>query len=190
MRKVILPRHLTEKKIGFGAIGGFAGGAIMALFIVLIAVASGLPAATMFITMGAAFGAQFTTSAVISGIGIHLLAAVVIGMIFGAITANEVKLRITTFRKGVLEGLVTGAFAFAFLYVPVIVSILPYPFASAMMTLEHTKDTDAALAIFYKDMPLIMEIGFIAHLVYGAALGAITSAISFTARTIGPKISE
>jgi hypothetical protein len=108
----------VRQSIVFAAIGGFVGGLIMIPFMMLTAIMAGMPANTTVLAMGLAFGAN-QNDAMTNGLGMHILTSALIGVIFGAITASVGRLRITGFRKGIAEGLITGMIAFAVLFIPI-----------------------------------------------------------------------
>src|SRR6266511_4671667 len=61
-RKVKMTIQSSNRSIGksilFGAIGGFVGGLVMIPFMMLTAIMAGMPANTILVAMGLAFGAN------------------------------------------------------------------------------------------------------------------------------------
>jgi hypothetical protein len=166
------------KSVLFGAIGGFLGGLVMIPFMMLTAIMAGMPASTMPIAMGLALGAN-QNDAMTTGLGMHLLTSTLIGIIFGAITSVVGKLRITGFRKGIAEGLITGMIAFAVLFVPVSIALMPPVLINMMIQMNPTMTQQQAMGMLQQGMPMMMGIGVLEHLVYGAVLGAISSALMY-----------
>jgi hypothetical protein len=164
------------KGILFGAIGGFVGGLVMIPFMMLTAMMAGMPANTIVVAMGLAFGAN-QNYAMASGLGMHILTSALIGVIFGAVTASIGKLRITAFRKGIAEGLVTGTIAFAVLFIPISMMIMPPVLIKMMMQMNPSVTPQQAMGMLQQGIPMMMGIGVLEHLAYGAVLGAITSAL-------------
>jgi hypothetical protein len=164
------------KSILFGAAGGFVGGLAMIPFMMLTAIMAGMPANTIPVAMGLTFGAN-QNDAMTSGVGMHILTSALIGVIFGAITALVGKLRITGFRKGIAEGLVTGMIAFAVLFIPISMVVMSPVLIKMMMQMNSSVTQQQAMGILQQGMPMMMGIGVLEHLVYGAVLGAITSAL-------------
>ncbi len=164
------------KSITFGAVGGFVGGLIMIPFMMLTAMMAGMPANTMAAAMGLAFGAN-QNDAMTSGLGMHLLTGVLIGVIFGAITSSVGKLRITSFGKGIAEGVITGMIAFAVLFAPISMMVMPPVLIGMIMQMNPSVTQLQAMEMLQQGMPMMMGIGVLQHLVYGAVLGAITSAL-------------
>lgn len=177
MRRTIQSSNRSVgKSVVFGAIGGFVGGLIMIPFMMLTAIMAGMPANTMPVAMGLAFGAN-QNDAMTSGLGMHLLTSALIGVIFGAITSLVGKLRITSFGKGIAEGLITGMIAFVVLFVPISMMVMPPVLVEMMMQMNPSVTLQQAMGMLQQGMPMMMGIGVLEHLVYGAVLGAITSAL-------------
>lgn len=177
MRSTIQSSNRTVgKSTAFGAIGGFVGGLVMIPFMMLTAVMAGMPADTMPVAMGLAFGAN-QNDAMTSGLGMHMLTSLLIGAIFGTITALVGKLRITSFRKGIAEGLITGMIAFVILFVPISMMVMPPVLIEMMIQMNPSMAQQQAMEMLEQGMPMMMGIGVLEHLVYGAVLGAITSAL-------------
>jgi len=168
-------RHIG-KGILFGAIGGFVGGLVMIPFMMLTAMMAGMPANTMPFAMGLAFGAN-QNDAMMRGLGMHLLTSTLIGIIFGAVTSVVGKLRITGFGKGIAEGLITGMIAFAVLFVPVSMVLMPPVLINMMIQMDPTMTQQQAMGMLQQGIPMMMGIGVLEHLVYGAVLGAMTSVL-------------
>lgn len=145
-------------------------------FMMLTAIMAGMPANTMPVAMGLAFGAN-QNDAMTSGLGMHMLTSALIGVIFGAITALVGKLRITSFGKGIAEGLITGMITFAVLFVPISMMVMPPVLIEMMMQMNPSVTLQQAMEMLQQGMPMMMGIGVLEHLVYGAVLGAITSAL-------------
>jgi hypothetical protein len=184
MKTTIQPSNrYIGKSILFGAIGGFVGGLVMIPFMMLTAIMAGMPANTIPVAMGLAFGAN-QNDAMTGGLGMHLLTSALIGVIFGAITSLVGKLRITSFRKGIAEGLITGIIAFVVLFIPVSMVVMPPVLIEMMMQMNPTMTQQQAMGMLQQGMPMMMGIGVLEHLVYGAVLGAITSAL---VHKLGPR---
>jgi hypothetical protein len=186
MKTTIQPSNrYIGKSILFGAIGGFVGGLIMIPFMMLTAIMAGMPANTMPVAMGLVFGTN-QNDAMTGGLGMHLLTSALIGVVFGAVTSVFGKLRITGFGKGVAEGLITGIIAFVVLFIPVSMVVMPPVLIDMMMQMNPTMTQQEAMGLLQQGMPMMMGIGVLEHLVYGAVLGAITSTL---VRKLGPRKS-
>lgn len=173
-----------DKSIGFGAIGGFVAGLVMAPFFMLTAIMAGMPTNTIPIAIGLAFGASQDNNAMMIGSGLHMLTSTLIGIIFGAVTAAASKLRITSFRKGVGEGLATGMIAFAVLFIPISMFVMSPVLVQMMMQMDLSLTQQQAMSVLQQGIPLMIGIGILEHLVYGAVLGAVTSALMLKVKRV------
>src|SRR5919198_849627 len=176
MKTIKLSSRSIGKSILFGAVGGFVGGLVMIPFMMLTAMMAGMPANTIPVAMGLAFGAN-QDNAMMTGIGMHLLTSALIGIIFGAATGSIGKLRITGFRKGIGEGLITGMIAFVVLFLPISMIVMPPVLMKMMMQMNLNLTQHQAIGMLQKGMPVMIGIGVLEHLVYGAVLGAIASVL-------------
>lgn len=86
--------------MAYGAIGGIVAGFVMTPFLMASADAMGLPANSIFVAYGLALGAQLDNAMTV-GISLHLLASMLIGVIFGSITSIVDSLRITGIGKAI-----------------------------------------------------------------------------------------
>jgi hypothetical protein len=145
-------------------------------FMMLIAMMAGMPANTMPVAMGMAFGVN-QNDAMMTGLGMHLLTSTLIGAIFGMVTGSVDKLKITGFRKGTGEGLITGMIAFGVLFIPISMMVMPPVLVQMMMQMNPNMTQQQAMSMLQQGMPMMMALGVLEHLVYGAVLGAVASAL-------------
>jgi hypothetical protein len=169
---------IIGKSIVFGAIGGFVAGLVMAPFIMITAILAGMSPDTMLIAMGLMFG--FSSSkdiAMMVGFGMHILTSILIGMIFGVVTSLVKKFWITGFGKGIIEGLITGMIAFVVLFIPISMGVMPPILMKMAMQMNPTMTQEQTMGMMQQNMPMMIGIGILEHLVYGAVLGAVTTAL-------------
>jgi hypothetical protein len=166
----------TKRMIMFGGIGGIIAGLVMVPFLILTALLVGMPANTMPTAIGLAFGAD-STNAMMTGFGLHMLTSVLIGVIFGVVIANVSKLRISGFTKGVSEGLITGMIAFIALFIPISMIVMPPVLIELVMQMNPMMNQQQIMGMLQQNMPVMIGIGVLEHLVYGAALGVVTTAL-------------
>lgn len=181
--------HSVGKNIAFGAIGGFAGGLVMIPFMMLTAMLAGMPANTMPVAMGLAFGGN-QNYAMMTGLGMHLLTSTLIGIIFGTVTGAVGKLRITGFGKGIGEGLITGIIAFVILFIPISMMVMPPVLVKMMMQMNPSMTQQQAMGMLQQGMPMMIGLGVLEHLVYGTVLGAVASALVLKIGTSGEEQSN
>jgi gas vesicle protein len=177
----VKPDYSIGRGILFGAIGGFVAGLVMAPFLMLTAIMTGMPANTIAVAMGLAFGAS-QDNAMMMGFGMHMLTSTVIGVIFGAVTAKVDRLRITGFGKGIIEGLIAGMIAFVVLFIPVSMLVMPPVLTQMMIQANPSLTQQQTMSMLQQGIPLMIGIGVVEHLVYGAILGAVASALALKVR--------
>jgi len=169
---------MIGKSIAFGAIGGFVAGLVMSPFIMITAILAGMPPDTMLIVMGLMFGPSSSKDiAMMVGFGMHMLTSILIGIIFGVVTSLVKKFWITRFRKGIVEGLITGMIAFVILFIPISMGVMPPILMKMAMQINPTTTEQQIMGMMQQNMPMMMGIGILEHLVYGAVLGAVTTAL-------------
>src|ERR687898_3481057 len=149
----------------------------MALFIMMTAILAGMPPDTMLVAMGLMFGSYSSKdAAMIVGFGMHMLTSVLIGIIFGAVISLVKKFWITGFGKGIIEGLITGVIAFVVLFIPISMGAMPPILMKMAMQMNPTMTEQQIMGMMQQNMPMMMGIGILEHLVYGAILGTVTTA--------------
>jgi TM2 domain-containing membrane protein YozV len=169
---------IIGKSIMFGAIGGFVAGLVMAPFIMITAILAGMPPDTMLIAMGSMFDPSSSKDiARMVGFGMHMLTSVLIGIIFGAVISLVKKFWITGFGKGIIEGLITGIIAFVILFIPISMGAMPPILMKMAMQMNPTMTEQQIMGMMQQNMPMMMGMGILEHLVYGAVLGAVTTAL-------------
>jgi hypothetical protein len=93
------------------------------------------------------------------------------------VTGSVDKLKITGFRKGTGEGLITGMIAFGVLFIPISMMVMPPVLVQMMMQMNPNMTQQQAMSMLQQGMPMMMALGVLEHLVYGAVLGAVASAL-------------
>jgi hypothetical protein len=165
--------HMGKAKIGLGArnmiissiIGGIIGGILMLLVLMVGAAGMGLPATTFALVMGMGLGASMSSAVMVGVLG-HFTVSIVAGAIFGAIVSYVKPLKLKNVSKSLGLGVAFAIVVYLVFFLPMAMTV----FASVMMKLMGAK---AAMML-----PDVLVIGFIGHLLYGLALGAITFGIS------------
>jgi len=139
---------LYSKKIALGAgiVGGIAGGAVMYEMMSMLMTQIGMGANCFAIIMGLITGQSYE-NALYPGMTAHFLTSIAIGVAFGAII-NVKKLQIRGFGKGIALGVATGVIAFAVIFVPMAMTVLPVH----MMDLMKMMPTGGSSGMPGKDM--------------------------------------
>jgi hypothetical protein len=163
------------KSIGYGGIGGFVGGLAMSPFLIITAIVTGMPLETMPVAMGLLFGDFSKPDAMTIGFAMHMLTSVLIGVIFGTVTALVGRLKITRYRKGIIEGLIAGMVAFIVLFIPISMAVMPPILMKMSMQINPTITQEQFMSQMQQNMPPVIGLVILEHLVYGAVLGVVTS---------------
>src|SRR2546428_12698864 len=116
---------LYPKKVALGAgiVGGIAGGAVMYGVMSIVMTQIGMGANCFAIILGLITGQSYE-NALGPGITAHFLTSIAIGTIFGAVITVK-KLEIRGFGKGIGLGIATGAIAFAVIFLPIAMTVMP-----------------------------------------------------------------
>jgi hypothetical protein len=115
------------------------------------------------------------TNNLILGIGMHLLTSIIAGMIFGFVTNRINKFQISTFRKGISEGIAWAIILFVILYIPTTISLVqPNLLEIIHKTNPNQNSLQNQQMVGQQNLPLF-GMGFIAHIVFGSTLGFLMS---------------
>ncbi|MDH2907316.1 MAG: hypothetical protein PXX83_04375 [Candidatus Nitrosotalea sp.] len=120
MESILYPKKIA---LGAGIVGGIAGGAVMYGIMSMLMTQIGMGANCFAIIMGLITGQSYE-NALYPGMTAHFLTSIAIGVAFGAII-NVKKLQIRGFGKGIGLGVATGVIAFAVIFVPIAMTVLP-----------------------------------------------------------------
>ncbi len=171
-----MPKNYSSKKgIGAGVIAGIIAGIVMLVPMMSMMPMMNLPNDLFPILIGMTMG-QSQDSAVISGIGLHFVPSIIVGMIFGAVVSSS-KLSITSFKKGIPLGIGAGIISFVILFLPMIMTVFP----PSMMQLMQMMNPEASQEMIMQQLqgiqPMILTGSLVSHIIYGMVLGVVSSAI-------------
>lgn len=174
----------------YGAIGGLVAGWIMAPFLMITSVILGIPDDTFFVILGEySADFQFDETALQTGFVIHMTAGVVIGTLFGMVTASIAKLRITSFTKSIAEGAIAGMIAFIVLFLPVMTTSyqnLTQAISENNQDLSEGEMANLAEQVF----PAMIALSMVDHLIYGVILGIVTAGFVVGVRKVNRKTTK
>jgi len=180
MTQHIQPRRYIGKGIIFGTIGGIVGGIVMMAIMIGMFGMMNLPSDTFAKLIGMTMGQQPQSASGV-GMAIHLLSSIVIGAIFGAVTSSIKKIGITGYGRGIAFGTATGVIAFIVLFLPVMMGAMPTQMMSLMKMMNGTMypamSSQMIMTQMQKLQPMILGGAFLAHIIYGAILGWITTVL-------------
>lgn len=168
-------QYPKKASIGYGAISGFVAGIVMMGVAMSTTVMIGMPYDTIPKAIGTALDSS-PDNLIATGLGMHLLTSTLVGIIFGSVTSIN-KLRITGFGKGITMAIATGMIAFVVISLPVSNFVLPPILVKFIMHMHPGMTQQMAMSAIQQKKILILLTAILRHLVYGAVLGIITSAL-------------
>ena len=111
----------------------------------------------------------------ILGIGMHLFTSAIAGIIFGFAIEMINKFKITTFRKGIKEGIIWAIIIFLILYIPTTIITAQPNILEIIRQGNPTYNSLQNQQIFEQMIIPLYGFGFIAHIVFGVTLGFLMS---------------
>lgn len=163
------------KSIGFGALGGFVAGIVMMFVALGTSTLTPTPIDTIPIVAGSIFGFEDQSNAKVVGIGAHLVTSTAIGVIFGIVVSSVNKLRITTYPKGLAEGVIAGLIGFAVISVPLMLTTFPPEIADVWAGENPDVTEQMAMEQLKENLPVNMAFAVIRHIAYGLVLGVVAT---------------
>ena len=157
----------------FGALGGLAASVAMYPFLFLTTSMMGIPLDDLSIARGMAISNLDSNNYfnLALGIGMHLFTGVIAGVIFALVVSAISRFNITSFRKGIAEGVVFSAVVFIILYVPTTVYMVQPNLSEIMHQANPQTDGQQNQIVIENNLFPLYSFGFIAHVVFGVALG-------------------
>jgi len=167
--------YSRKKAIGAGAIGGIVAGIVMLVPMMGMMSMMNLPHDLFPKLIGLSMG-QTMESASSFGTVLHFLPSVIIGIIFGAVVSSS-KLSITSFKKGIPLGISAGIISFVVLFLPMMMMTLPPIMMQLMQMMNPDAPQEMIMTQLMNMQPMMLAGGLISHIIYGAVLGLVSSAI-------------
>lgn len=163
-----------KKTTAYGTIGGIAGGLVMLIPWMGFMVAINLPSTLIPMQIGLMLGQQLQ-NAVMAGIGVHFLAGIIIGAIFGLVTGSIKALRLDRYPKGIIFGIATGIIAFVVIFMPITSTATPAQQLSLMKKMNPGMSDQALMTQLQRIQLVLFGGSLLSHIVYGAVQGAVTT---------------
>lgn len=167
--------YSAKKAIRAGTIGGIVAGAVMIVSTMLVMSVMNLPPDFFPTIIGMTMDPTQQSAAII-GIAVHFIPSVIIGVIFGVMIRSS-KLTITSFKKGILLGISVGVISYLVIFLPMIMTGLHSPMVEFMQIINPELSNEEVMQKFEGVQPMILVGSFIAHIIYGIVLGAVTFAM-------------
>lgn len=167
--------YSARRGIGAGIIGGIVAGTAMLVPMMSMMPMMNLPSNT-FPTLIGMLMDQTGESVVIPGLVLHSVTSIIIGIIFVVIT-NYSKLTITGFKKGIPLGIATGIISFVVLFLPMIMFVFLPMMIQLMQIMNPSMSKEMIMPQLQSMLPMLLGGALFSHIVYGAVLGLVSSAI-------------
>lgn len=139
-------------------VGGFLGGVVMLIVLMIGALAMGLSVTAFALIMGLGLGATMGSAVMVGVIG-HFTVSIVAGAIFGVFVSYVKPLSLKSGTRSLALGFILAIVLYLVFFVPMTLTV----FAPVMMSLLGP----GAAAM----LPDVLVIGLIGHLLYGLILG-------------------
>lgn len=179
----------TVKTLMLGALGGIIASIVMYPFLFLTTSMMGIPLDDLSIARGMAIS-NINDNYYLNltlGIGMHLVTGAVSGAIFAIIVSKIKKFRIINYRRGIIEGIAYSIIIFVVLYIPTTVTMVHPNLVGIMSQSDPAQSSSKDQKTVEQNLIPIYGFGFIAHIVFGAILGFLTSLLIFRGRLIQNK---
>lgn len=156
-------------------IGGIIAGTIMIIPMMAMMSMMNLPPDLFPSVVGMTLGKP-AESAAMTGMALHFVPSILVGLIFGAIISSS-KFAITGFKKGILLGIIAGITSFIVLFLPLMMTVMPPVMVQLMQMMNPEVPQEMIMNQLQSMQPTLLSGSLFAHIVYGAVLGAATTAI-------------
>jgi hypothetical protein len=145
-------------------------------FLMLTAIMMGMTPDSLSLARGMSLGFSDNNNFYLFlGIGMHLITSVIAGMIFGFMIRKVNKFKIANFKRGIGEGISWAIIIFIVLYIPTTISMIQPNLVKIIHQINPNQNGLQNQPMVEKQILLLYGFGFIAHVVFGAALGYLMS---------------
>jgi NADH dehydrogenase len=178
-----------RREVFFVVIGAILGAITMVVPITFLYTGLGLPYYLTWMAFGHVLGV-YSSSSIITGISIHLITAISIGIAVGVFLYKTGILNISKLSNRILYGLLAGSIVFVVFFIPVYQFILA---PEITRTIDAMKVTTTSQSKEYAATPIttttpqyqyannfivVMIVWLLIHLLFGTVLGGVSSSIS------------
>jgi hypothetical protein len=109
------------------------------------------------------------------GIGMHLLTGAIAGVIFALVVSTIARLKISSYRKGIAEGVIFSAIVYMVLYVPTTINMVQPNLSEIMHQANPHPAEQQNQRVVEQNLIPLYGFGFVAHVVFGVVLGYLAS---------------
>lgn len=133
----------------------------------------GVPYGTFYKIVGLLFGFE-GQNAIMLGIALHLITTTIIGMIFSSASTTHRLLYLSTMKKGLLAGGVTGVEIFALMFMPLTVYAV-VPLLEGIVTGQPSSPDFFVAEKILGQMDQILWGSLVVHIMFGITMGFVTT---------------
>lgn len=166
-----------RREVFFVVIGAIVGAIVMVVPKTIFEVGMGLPYYLTWIVFGRLVGV-YSSASVFAGMALHMATAVTIGTVVGIFLYKSGILNISKLSNGLLYGLFAGFIVFVVFFIPVQQLLLGPEIARILAEIDNSITESEAAHQISNNLLTIMLGSIVMHLVFGAALGIFSSALS------------
>lgn len=167
--------HSVRKGIAAGILAGIIGGIVMFGPMMGMMGMLNLPSDLFPKVIGMSMGKSIE-SASMTGMAIHFVPSVAIGLIFGAVISTS-RLSITSHKKGISLGISAGIISFVVLFLPMMMTVMPPSMISLMKMMNPGATDEMIMSQMQKMQPMLLVGSLFSHIIYGLVLGVVSSVI-------------
>ncbi len=157
----------------FGIIGGIVGSIAMIGPKMISNIQLGIPYNVNWVVFGIVLGVD-KPSAFASGLGLHILTGIIIGVLFGIITGKIAKLRLTNISRGLTFGVIAGLIVFGAFFIPMLQNVLAPNLMKLVMEMNPTVPQDMIKQKMQTKLPTVIQTSLGLHILFGLVLGIVT----------------
>ncbi len=141
-------------------------------FLAIISYAIGIPTDSLSIARGMSISHSYNNNFnFILGIGMHLFTSAIAGIIFGFIIERANQFKITTFRKGIKEGIFWSIIIFLILYIPTTIILVKPNITEIIHRVNLSQNSLINQQMSEQMIIPLYGFGFVAHIIFGGTLG-------------------
>ena len=170
-------RHEIYRKAKVGAAAGAIGGITVIISLFGIDYYLGAAPGTFYMMIGVAVGLH-EMPAIVFGFVAHMLTAITIGTVFCVCSAFHRVLNLTSLRKGIFAGGVTGLEVYAIFFMPITLYLMMPTIDSTIVDTSQklvTAYEQATASVLKANLVSIMWGALVIHVFYGSVMGVFSA---------------
>lgn len=160
-----------KREIFFVTIGSIVG----AITMFVPRVISDMTLDTQYYLIWLVFAKTLNTSSYITGFGLHIGVATIIGILTGIALHVGFKFNLSHLSRGILFGIISGTIVFAVFFIPVQHFVLSHNLVQILLEQDPQLSIEQAMSISESNMTKKILDALFTHLIWGTTLGIITT---------------